>query len=194
MFCFLLLASTPVLLYIFLGLFIVLFSLQILNLILFEKQKKRFKKRINKALSYQVDVDQERIKLYCKNSNLDIIDEKEKLFSIPNEENAKFILQGISPRNTLTTKAIRVEIKFIKRDDSFDGPFKVYFSPSNSFVDIWTLKKFTSENEAVFEHPIMGELKLKKFPQSLKIGDIVKIQQKASNYYQSTLVQYKILT
>ena len=87
MFCFLLLNSFLVF-KILVALFIILFSLQIFGLVLFEKQKKRFKKRINKALSFQIDVDEERSKLYCKNISLDIVDENNSLFSFPNEENA----------------------------------------------------------------------------------------------------------
>ena len=193
MFCFLLLASIPVLFYVLLGLFIVLFGLQIFRLVLFEKQKKRFKKRMNKALSYQVDVDEERTKLYCKNNSFEIVDENNELFSIPNEENAKFVLKRLSSQSITPTKAIRVEIEFIKRDASFDGPFEIHFAPSDSFTDTWVLKEITSENEGIFEHPIMGILTLKKIPKSLKIGNTVIIRQLTTHYYQALLAQYKIV-
>lgn len=193
MFCFLLLASIPVFFYILLGLFIVLFCLQIFRLILFEKQKKRFKKRMNKALSFQIDVDEERSKLYCKNISLDIVDENNSLFSFPNEENAEFIVHGLAPESILPTKAIRVEIDFIKRDTSLDGPFEIHFIPSESFVDIWTLKEITSEKQGIFEHPIMGEITIKKIPNALNVGDKTKIMQSSTICNNIYLIQYKIV-
>lgn len=192
MFCFLLLNSFLIF-KILVALFIILFSLQIFGLVLFEKQKKRFKKRINKALSFQIDVDEERSKLYCKNISLDIVDENNSLFSFPNEENAKFIVHGLVPGSILPTKAIRVEIDFIKRDTSLDGPFEIHFIPSESFVDIWTLKEITSEKQGIFEHPIMGEITIKKIPHTLKVGDQAKIIQSSTICNNIYLIQYKIV-
>ena len=192
MFCFLLLNSFLVF-KILVALFIILFSLQIFGLVLFEKQKKRFKQRINKALSFQLDVSKEKIKLYCKNISLDIVDENNSPFSFPNEENAEFIVHGLAPGSILPTKAIRVEIDFIKRDTSLDGPFEIHFIPSESFVDIWTLKEITSEKQGIFEHPIMGEITIKKIPHTLKVGDQAKIIQSSTICNNIYLIQYKIV-
>lgn len=192
MFCFLLLNSFLVF-KILVALFIILFSLQIFGLVLFEKQKKRFKQRINKALSFQLDVSKEKIKLYCKNISLDIVDENNSPFSFPNEENAEFIVQGLAPGSILPTKAIRVEIDFIKRDTSLDGPFEIHFAPSDSFTDTWVLKEITSENEGIFEHPIMGEITIKKIPHTLKVGDQAKIIQSSTICNNIYLIQYKIV-
>ena len=193
MLCFLLLSSMPVYFYILLGLFFVLFCLQILRLFLFEKHKKRFNKRINKALLIQADVCKEKIKLYHKYSDTnEVVDEKYNLFALPEEENESHVFSSIFCKSNMPSKAYRVEIDHIKRDVSLDGPFEVHFSPGDCLVESWKLKEITGK-EGIFEHPIMGVLKLKDFPQNLRIGDIVKIQQVANIHYGTVIVQYKVL-
>ena len=194
MFCFLLLSSMPMLLYVFIAMFIVLFSLQILGLILFNNQKKRFKKRIDNALSIQIDIIEQKTKLYCQYlGDPVIVDEKGNLFSLPDEVNEEHIFSYPSFLSNLPTKAYRVEIKHIKRSDNLDGPFKIYFIPGTNFTDLWKVKKIINKNEIIFEHPIMGELKRKEFPGSLKIGDTVQILQICNPAHETFSVKYKRL-